>query len=258
MIPSVVRKKISLGEPIVTAKACYTDPELVELVASSGFDAVWLCLEHRRVDPTMMYSLIQACRLGGADALVRVKPANHADLLWLLEGGARGIMLPRVRHPDEVREVVAAMRFFPDGRRGSDVIHPDSAFGRVSLAEYTAAANRGTFLVVQVEEPDLVPHLDTIAAMPGVDVLFVGPGDLTLGLGQTGPYDSPEVMKIVMAVAEACQRHGKRAGIPCAADQVTRYRDLGYTFFNVISDFRCVAQGVKAALATARNGVSAS
>lgn len=252
MTPSVVRRKIAAGENVLTAKACYADPELVELMASTGFDAIWLCLEHKRLDPSLVYALIQACRLGGADALVRVKPANHADVLWLLEAGARGLMLPRVRHPDEVREVVAMMKFFPTGRRGSDAIHADADFGRMSLADYTAAANRETFLAVQIEEPDVVPHLDTIAALPGVDALFVGPCDLTLGLGQTGPFDSPEVMKIVGAVADAAGRHGKRAGIPCAADQVSRYRALGYTLFNVISDYRCVAQGLKQALATAR------
>ena len=252
MSPSVVRQKIARGETVLTAKACYADPELVELVASAGFDAVWICQEHKRVDPAVMYSLIQACRLGGADALVRVKPANHADVLWLLESGARGLMLPRVRHPDEVRDVVAAMKFYPQGRRGSDPIHADSSLGRMPFADYIASANRETFLVVQVEEPAVVPHLDAIASMPGVDVLFVGPGDLTLGLGQIGPNDSRGVMEIVGAVAEACRRHGKRAGIPCPADQVAKYAELGYTFFNVISDYRCVTQGLTNALALAR------
>jgi 4-hydroxy-2-oxoheptanedioate aldolase len=85
-----------------------------------------------------------------------------------------------------------------------------------------------------------------------VDVLFVGPGDLSLGLGQPGAMAGPEVMKIVETVGVACRRHGKRAGIPCGADQVSKYRALGYSFFNVISDFRCVTQGLKAALATTR------
>lgn len=251
MLTSHVRQKLTRGESVFTAKACYADPELVELMASSGFDALWICLEHKRVDPSLVYSLIQACRLGGADALIRVKPSNHADVLWLLESGARGLMIPRVRHPDEVREVVGAMKYFPQGRRGSDVIHADANFGREPLADYLAFANRETFLVVQIEEPEVVPHLDAIAAMPGVDVLFVGPGDLSLGLGQAGKMDSPDVMRIVQAVADACRRHGKIAGIPCAADQVPKYRALGYGFFNVISDYRCVVQGLKNALATA-------
>lgn len=253
MNPSLVRRKLNAGEPVFTAKACYADPELVELVASAGFDAVWICLEHRRLDPAVAVSLLQACRLSGADALVRIRPALYADLLWLLEAGARGIMLPRVRHPDEVRAVVEAMKFPPLGRRGSDVVHADSAFGRQPLPDYLAAANRETFLVVQIEEPEVVPHVDAIAAMPGVDVLFVGPGDLSLGLGQPGAHAGPEVMRVVEAVGAACRRHGKRAGLPCAADQVPRYRALGYSFFNVISDYRCVVAGLRAALETTRN-----
>lgn len=252
MTPSLVRQKLNRGEAVLTAKVCYADPELVELTASAGFDAVWICLEHKRLDPSLVYSLLQACRLGGADALVRVKPANYADLLWLLEAGARGLMLPRVRHPDEVRAVVEGMKFHPQGRRGSDVVHADSAFGRAALPDYLATANRETFLLVQIEEPEAVPHLDAIAAIPGVDVLFVGPGDLSLGFGQPGAHAGPEVMQVVEAVAAACRRHGKRAGLPCAADQVPKYRELGYSFFNVISDYRCVVNGLKAALNTAR------
>jgi 2-keto-3-deoxy-L-rhamnonate aldolase RhmA len=254
MIPSFVRKKIARGEPVLTAKACYADPELVELIASAGFDAVWICLEHKRLDPAVMYSLIQACRLGGADALVRVKPANHSDVLWLLEAGARGIMLPRVRHPDEVREILAAMKFPPVGRRGADLIHVDSAFGRAPTPEYLAAANRETFLVVQIEEPDVVPHIDEIAALPGVDVLFVGPGDLSLGLGlKYGDTREPEINSIIRAVGTACHREGKLAAIPCAPERVAEFRTLGYSFFNIVSDYRCVITGLKTALATCKN-----
>jgi 2-keto-3-deoxy-L-rhamnonate aldolase RhmA len=157
-----------------------------------------------------------------------------------------------VRTVEEVREVVAAMKFFPLGRRGADVVHADSAFGRAALPDYLASANRETFLVGQIEEPDVLPHLDAIAGISGVDVLFVGPGDLSLGFGQPGAHSGSAVMQVVDAVAAAARRHGKRAGIPCAADQVAKYRALGYSFFNVISDYRCVAQGVKAALTTAR------
>ena len=253
MTPSQVRKKITHGETVYTAKGCYADPELVELIASAGFDAVWLCLEHKRVDPAVMYSLIQACRAGGSDALVRVKPVNHADLLWLLEAGVRGIMLPRVRHPDEVHDVLAAMKFPPLGRRGADLVHVDSAFGRSGVAEYVAAANHETFLVVQIEETEVVPHIETIAAMPGVDVLFVGPGDLSLGLGRKyADTADPEVAGIIRKVAEACKRHGKFAGIPCAPDRVAEFRGLGYRFFNVASDYRCVVNGLKSAIEVTR------
>ena len=243
--PSFVRQKIARGENVLTAKSCYADPEVVELMASSGVDAIWICFEHKRVDPAVAYSLIQACRLGGADALIRVKPSNHTDLLWLLEAGARGIMLPRVREINEVKQVVAAMKFPPVGRRGVDGIGAEASFGRLPMTDYLAQANRENFLLVQIEEPDIVPHIDDIAALPGVDVLFVGPSDLTLAMGKFGRTDDPEVIAIFRGVAEACRQHGKVAGLPCGPEQVPLYYEMGFRFFNVVSDYRCVAEGLK-------------
>jgi len=253
MSPSSLKQKLASGGNVLCAKACYHDPELVELMASSGLDAIWICLEHKRLAPETVYALLQACRLGGAEAVVRVKPGNYSDLLYLFEAGARGLMLPRVRHPDEVREVIDAIKFPPEGRRGYDGIHADSSFGRKAPADYMAEANRDTFLVVQIEEPEVLPHIDAIAALPGVDVLFVGPGDLTLGLGKFGRTDDPEIVAVIDDVAAACARHGKVAGLPCAADQVSKYRDRGYRFFNIFSDYRGVSQGLKQAMAAARS-----
>lgn len=252
MNPSRLKQKLAAGETVLCAKACYQDPELVELMASSGVDAIWICLEHKRIAPDMLYAMIQACRLGGAEAIIRVKPSNYTDILYLLESGARGIMLPRVRHPDEVREVIAAMKFPPEGRRGYDGIHVEADFGRQPVADYLTQANRESLLVVQIEEPEAVQYIDEIAAMPGVDVLFVGPGDLTLGLGKFGQTEDPEIVAVVKEVAAACARHGKVAAIPCGADQVKKYQELGYRFCNVFSDFRGVTNGLKQALAAAR------
>lgn len=249
---SRVKQKLGSGGEALSAKACYQDPELVELMASGGVDAVWLCLEHRKMAPDTLYSLIQACRLGGADAIVRVKPSNHTDVLPLLEAGVRGIMVPRVKHPDEARAVAAMMKFPPQGQRGYDGVHADANYGRTPPAEYFAAANRETFLMVQIEEPEVVQHIEEIAAVPGVDILFVGPGDLTLGMGMFGNTNAPEIVEIITRVAAACAKHGKVAGIPCPPDQVKRYRQLGYRFFNVFSDFRGVTAGLAQALATAR------
>ena len=245
MITSHVREKILRGETVVCAKACYSDPEVVELIGRFGFDGIWICLEHKRLDPAAIYSLLQACRLAGTDAIMRIKPANYSDLIWLLEAGAQGIMLPRVRHADEVREVVAAMKFPPLGRRGFDGVHADADFGLVTPAEYMAHANRETFLAVQIEEPEVIPHIDTIASLPGVDVLFVGPGDLSNAFGVFGKSESPQVLSVIRSVAEAARRHGKIAGIPCQPDAVKRYQQLGYRFFNVVSDYGCLAKGLK-------------
>ncbi len=252
MSKRTLKQKLAAGETVLCAKACYADPELVELMASSGLDAIWICLEHKRLAPESVHALIQACRLGGAGAIVRVKPSNYTDLLYLLESGARGLMLPRVRDVEEVRALVDAVKFPPLGRRGFDGIHADCDFGRTTPGDYMEAANRDGLVVVQIEEPEAVPHIDAIAALPGVDVLFVGPGDLTLGLGKFGRTDDPQIVGIVDQVAAACARHGKAAGIPCAAEQVASYQKKGYRFFNIFSDYRGVTQGLRQAMAAAR------
>ncbi len=244
MLRSRIRTKLTRGETVLCAKAGYQDPEIVELMGTYGFDGLWLCLEHRKLDPSVVGHLIRAARLGGMDTIVRTRPSNYADLIWLLEAGARAIMLPKVVSPAEVREVVDAMKFPPEGRRGLDGVQAESAFGRFPARDYIAQANHENVLVVQIEEAAVVPHIDAIAALPGVDVLFVGPGDLTLSLGISGSYDAPAVTAILEQVVAACRRHGKVAGIPCAADQVARYHALGFRFFNVISDYRCLLNGL--------------
>jgi 2-keto-3-deoxy-L-rhamnonate aldolase RhmA len=107
MLRSRIRQKLSRGETVLCAKAGYQDPEIVELMGTYGFDGVWICLEHRKLDPSMVGHLIRAARLGGMDAIIRTKPANYSDLIWLLEAGARAIMLPKVLTVDEVRDVMA-------------------------------------------------------------------------------------------------------------------------------------------------------
>lgn len=254
MLTSRIRRKLSRGETVICAKAGYQDPDIVELMGTFGFDGVWICLEHRRIDPLMVGHLIRAARVAGLDAIIRTKPANYADLLWLLEAGARAVMLPRVTGLAEVSEVVAAIKFPPVGRRGYDGVQADAGFGRTPAAEYLSRANDETCLIVQIEEPAVVPHLEALAALPGVDVLFVGPGDLTLALGKPGGTNDPEVIGILQQVVSACQRHGKVAGIPCPVDQVGRYHAMGFRFLNVISDYRCLVQslaGVQSSLRAA-------
>jgi 4-hydroxy-2-oxoheptanedioate aldolase len=244
MHPSSVRAKLQTGAPIITAKASYNHPEIVELIGAFGFDAVWFCLEHRRLEAAQVGSLILACRVHQVDAIVRIKPSNYADISWLLDAGVRGLMLPRVRNVAEVQEVIAAMKFPPQGRRGFDGVQAEADFGRTRPMDYMADANNQNFLVVQIEEPEIIPHIDSLAALPGVDMLFVGPADLSLGLGKFGQMESADIQAIISQVADSCRRHGKIAGIPCPPEKIPMYQHLGFRLFNVISDFKCIKSGL--------------
>lgn len=256
MLTSIVRNKLSLGKPVVCAKVCYGDPEIVEMVGHAGFDCVWICLEHRQLDPSVVKALILSCRTSGCDCLLRVKPQDHTSLAFLIESGARGIMVPHVRDLEEVLRVVDMMKFPPLGRRGLDPIHVDSDFGQASLASYVRHENENTFLAIQIETPEVLPDIEVIAAVPGVDILFVGLADLSANLGLLGQMDHPKLQEIVKRIGKACMRHGKAGAINCSDPmECERLRGVGYRFFNVASDFRFIRKGFDAAMEESRSWV---
>lgn len=245
MEASRIRKKLDNKEVIITGKTLYQHPDAVEMFGRFGFDGMWMCLEHAQYDPATVYGLIRACRISGYDAIFRMKPANYSNLLWVLEAGTRGIMVPRVQHVDEARELAEAMKFPPMGTRGLDGVGPEADFGLRPLQEYLDEANRENFLIIQIEDPAVIPHIDAIAATPGVDVLFVGPGDLSTALGDPGNPDHPEVVEVMKEVVAACEKHGKTAAVPSAPATIRKYLDMGFRFFNVASDYRFMVAGLK-------------
>ena len=245
MKKSVVKEKMRKGETIVGARCCYTDPEVMGLMAMLGFHYNWICTEHRRIDPPMLAALTQACVKNGADVVVRLRPSNYSEIGTLLDSGVTGIMIPQVKGPEEVREVAAAMKFPPEGSRGCGGTSLDSDYGLAPPEEYFPTANENTFLIVQVEDPEVVDHIEEIAAIDGVDVLFVGPGDLTLSLGIPGQQDHPDVVKIMRRVVRACNDNGKVAGIASAPAQIPKQMEIGFGFFSAASDFRSVLNGLR-------------
>ncbi len=247
MRKSIVKEKIKNGETIICARCCYTDPEITGLMAMMGYHYVWICTEHRRIDSPMLAALTQACVNNGADAVVRLRPSNYSDIGTLLDSGVTGIMIPQVKGPEEIREVVAAMKFPPDGHRGTGGTSVDSDYGLASPEEYLTTANENNFLIAQVEDPAVVDHIEELAAIDGVDVLFVGPSDLTLSMGIAGQMDHPELLKIMRRVVRACEDHGKVAGIASPLAQILEQMEMGFRLFSATSDFRSVHNGLSAA-----------
>lgn len=235
-----------MDEPVMMFKVCYNDPEIVEMVCSLGYDAIWICTEHKKIDPVTLDSMIRACRLTGTDAIIRVKPSNHTDVLTLLEMGARGLLIPHVLSADEAAKIVEYSKFAPLGKRGLDLIHPDSGFGTVPIRQYQAEANQNTTLLLQIEDKEAIPHIDEIASVEGVDGLFVGPGDLSNDLGHPGELTHPSVSAVIDTVAEACRKHGKIAAIAAGKpEQLRTYIDKGYRLFGGASDYRFLFNGIR-------------
>jgi 4-hydroxy-2-oxoheptanedioate aldolase len=154
-------------------------------------------------------------------------------------------MIPRVRTVEYVRRVVEYVKFPPVGRRGIDGVNADADWGFIELTDYLAQANERTFIVIQIEDPEAVEIVDEIAAIDGVDVLFVGPGDLSLGYGVPGQSRHPKVERAINLVAEACAKHGKAAGTPAIdAEDTRKLLERGYRLFTTSADYRFVRNGL--------------
>lgn len=214
-------------------------PAFIKHAAVYGYDCIWLDLEHRYIDDRSVQALLAYSHVCDIDIMVRPATRERGRLYRYLEDGAAGLMIPHVSTPEVARELAEAVKFPPIGNRGLDGAGFDSEFYHQSLNEYVDAANRETFLVVQIETALAVENVDAIAATPGVDGLFVGPGDLSLRIQRERP--DLNLADCCRAVAEAARRHRKAWGLPTPSrEQVVDYAKQGAQLLARGGDFGAV------------------
>ena len=259
--PSRVLEKLRGGDVASCTKINLSDPRVVEIAAIAGFDSVWLDMEHVANGIRDIEHAVNAARVHGCDALVRVPRGSYSDLVRPLEIDAAGIIVPHVMSANDARRVVQHTRFHPLGRRPLDGGNADGAFTAIDIDAYVDAANRHRMLIVQIEDPEALDELDDIAAIDGIDALFFGPGDFTQGLGVPGQGDDPRVGEARQRVAEAARRHGKFAVTVGSLDNRDSLIDMGYRLISVGADvthlrarFAEVAAACHAARASPRGG----
>ncbi len=236
MRTSRVREKLSLNKPVLCTKINTQDPVVVDLIGLAGFDCVWICREHVPLDGDRLAHLIRAASLNGLDSMVRIARFGYSSYIHPLELGASGIMVPHCLSAGEARQVVRMTRFYPLGRRGLDGGNTDGDYCMVPVEDYTRHANANTFVVLQIEDPEAVEQIDEIAGVDGVDVLFVGPGDLAHAVGVPGKPADPTVQKSIERVALACEKHGRAWGLPVNGENVERYLEMGARFCSAGAD----------------------
>ena len=198
-----------------TARICglgHFIPAFLKHAAHFGFDCIWLDNEHRAMQQREVQALLAYFHLFDIDCMLRPPTLERTRLYRYFEDGATGLMIPFVSTAEKARELVQAVKFPPIGDRGLDGAGLDSDFYLRGDEGYTDRANAETFLVVQIETPEAVENVEEIAAVEGVDGLFVGPADLSLRL-RTGD-SSLTLESATERVAAAAARHGKAWGRP--------------------------------------------
>ena len=247
--------KIHNGELVRTCGLGHYLPFYVRYASHHGYDVLWLDLEHRAMDAREVQAILAMCHQYDIDCMVRSPTQERTGLYRYLEDGASGFMIPFVSDAAIARHVVEATKYPPLGNRGLDGAGRDADFGISMWQEgstYIEDANSQTFLVAQIETAEAVGNLDAIAAVEGIDVLFIGPGDLGLRIGAENLDD------VTASVAEVCRRHDKAWGIAGGTlEQLVQYRKMGaqmligagdYALMNVLEEGRRTLDDVERAV----------
>ncbi len=238
MRKSKAAARLRAGEPVRMCVLGHFIPSFIHHAAHFGYDCIWLDLEHRCFSEREVQSLLATFHAADIDCLLRPPTKEKTRLCRYLEDGASGLLVPLVSTADQARQLVDAVKFPPVGERGLDGAGLDSNFYlHGGPGEYVDHASRESFLVVQIETPEAVHNASDIAAVEGVDGLFVGPGDLQMRIDRTDA-GGMTVEEAYQTVAHAAAKHGKAWGCPAgSAEQVAKLHGQGAQLIAHGNDF---------------------
>lgn len=258
MRPSLIRSRLRQNLAARIACLYYPTAMLPAHAAKAGFDAIWLDAEHSTWDRRELQRMIALHHLANIDCIVRTGSRNATDLYHLLEDGATGLMCPLVNTAEDARAIAQAVKFFPLGQRGLDGAGIDNNYYLDGTLTYPTAANAETFLIVQIETPEALGNIDAIARTPGIDGLFIGPGDLSLRLGCPLDWKNPKMLEAQAVVADAAARAGVAWGRPSGtAEDIALLNRQGARLIAHGSDFGAVMRMLPAFAQTLQDGLAA-
>ena len=221
----------ALGPFMITS-----DPAFVEAAGHAGYDFVLLDMEHGPGTFENLQNLIRAANVAGVCPVVRVPRGTDIWIDRALDVGAGAVLVPQIDTAEQARAVVSAAKFSPVGTRGTCRFVRSAGYGAVPGAAYFSQAQE-TAVIIQAEGKKAVENLDEILDVPGIDVVFVGPYDLSSSLGHVGEVDHPEVIACIQSIIEKANAKGMKLG--CFADTVEggkKWRDMGVKFIGYSCD----------------------
>jgi 2-keto-3-deoxy-L-rhamnonate aldolase RhmA len=251
MTGPTMKSRLAAGDTLVGAFANLGSALAVEAMGVTGLDWALVDLEHGGGHEAALLGQLQAAELTGMHALVRVESAERARAGRALDLGAEGVMFPRIDTPDEARAAIRLLHYGPEGDRGVATYNRACAFGTRPQAIDEAGAR--VLGIVQIESPAAVANADEIARLDGVDVLFVGPGDLSHAMGIRGQFQDPAFRAALERVVAAADDAGKAAGILVGgAAAVRSAADDGFRMIGAGSDSSLLAQAAAGVAAAGR------
>jgi len=253
MRKSKILAKVRAGQTARIAMMGYFLPPFVAYAAHYGYDGIWLDLEHRPFDSREIQAMLAYFHLYDIDCLLRSPTREKAQLYRYLEDGATGLIIPHVSDVESARELVQKVKFPPIGDRGLEGRGLETNFGLdipQTRDPLVAHALQETFLLVQIETPQAVNLIEDIAAIPGIDGLYIGPQDLRIRMMNLPEAQRVSQEEVAKRVADVCGRHGKLWGsLPATVDEMRSHAELGSQILVWGIDARMIQNGLASSAA---------
>ncbi|MGQ9733317.1 MAG: HpcH/HpaI aldolase family protein [Candidatus Zipacnadales bacterium] len=249
MGPNPLKRKLREGKSVFGPFVNLPNPGVAEILGGAGYDFVLFDMEHGPQSLESVENCLRACELKGSVGLVRTPDGSPQTVSKVLDAGAQGILVPHVKSAEQAAEVVSAMTFGPPGTRGINAVSRAANYGQCDFLEFFRESDEERLVMIQIEDREAVEVLDEIAAVPGIDVIFCGPYDLSRSLGQIGNPEHPAVKTVVQRIVEvaAAQANCVPGLYVGSAASAAEWQARGARFFAYGSDTWFLGQAAKAA-----------
>jgi 2-dehydro-3-deoxyglucarate aldolase/4-hydroxy-2-oxoheptanedioate aldolase len=243
-----IKTRLGRGEVLmVAAVGRIVHHNLLQMLGvHGGFQAVWFDLEHMDYPTEKLEIGTLACRAMGMDSFVRLAPTDYASVTRALEAGAGGVMAAQIRTAAEAEQFVQWSKFSPRGCRGLNTAGWDAKFATIPATKFAEQANRDTFVAIQIETAEALEDVDAIAAIDGVDLIFLGPADMSQNLGVIGDFMNPKCLAAIDRISAACQKAKKPWGVvPVNPDYAAMCVEKGCRMLSATNDVRLINAGIE-------------
>src|SRR5215204_2433489 len=252
MKKNLMKEKLRAGEPAYGVSVMIPSPQIVEMIAAAGFDWVLLDCEHGTITLESVELMAMAAEASGITAIARPVSRSAEHILQVLDRGVMGVQVPHVNTAADAREVVAAVKFHPLGKRSIAAGTRAAVYdAHGSLTDYVKAANDATLIAVQIEDKEAVDNLDQLLKIDDIDVFFVGPSDLSQSMGFPGDPKAPSVAQAIDSSFRKMLAAQRTPGTPATAENLKGVLDKGVRYIYTHLP-RLLSASAKAYLANAK------
>lgn len=250
---SLIKKKLQNNELVIGTFMKSSDPSMAEVLGCTGLDFLVLDNEHVSMNTETLTNIIRAAQLYGIEPVVRVTCNEQSNILQVLDAGAAGVQVPNIDTLEQAHALQKYAKYMPLGCRGFSPSVRAARYGSLPIKEYIAKANQETLVVAHCETVTSWENLDDILKVPGIDVIFIGPMDLSQSLNIVGEMDNPILKDCIADITKRALAAGKIVGILASPNAVADYAAMGIRYILIGTDQSAVVSFYKGALNTINN-----